>query len=85
MPHKTGLTPEQSRITQTSLQTIARVIGPSIAPHSFILLTFAPADRAAPDGSRVNYVGNLDRAEAIAAMKEIIARWEGQALQGGRA
>ncbi|MCQ8781698.1 hypothetical protein [Mangrovibrevibacter kandeliae] len=68
--------------TNQRLQGLARVIGPGVAPSRFILLTFDPKG---PAGSQTNYVSNIDRQDAIAAMKEIIARWEGQSQQKGSA
>ena len=32
-----------------------------------------------PNANNVNYVGNGDRKDVRAAMKEVIARWDGQA------
>lgn len=41
-----------------------------------IVLLVAPV--GAPKGARVNYVSNCDRAEMIAMMKEVVARFEGR-------
>lgn len=37
------------------------------------------------DEGQVNYVSNADRADMIASMKSLLARWEGQPRQEGRA
>jgi hypothetical protein len=71
--------------TNRQLQGLARVIDASIAPTRFVLLTIAPHSSGAADGSRVNYVSNCDRADIVVALKEIIARFEGQAQVRGTA
>lgn len=38
-----------------------------------------------PNGTNVNYVGNCQRAEMLVALKELVARWEGQPRVKGRA
>lgn len=48
----------------------------------FVLLTF-PFD--GPDNARTNYISNADRKDIVVAMKEIVARFEGQAHVTGRA
>ena len=48
----------------------------------FVVLTFPFGD--AP-GRRVNYVSNAERADIVTSLKEIVARFEGQPLQGGTA
>jgi len=50
--------------------------------NGFVLLVF-PLDR--PEGQRTNYVSNGQRQDIIVALKEIIARFEGQPQQSGRA
>lgn len=70
--------------TSALLQALAKVIDKNIKPHGFVLLTVAPAGTAEA-GSRVNYVSSCDRADMIAAMKEIVARLEGQPRVRGRA
>lgn len=47
----------------------------------FVLLTF-PFD--GPAGQRTNYIANCDRADVVVALKEIVARFEGQPQQSGR-
>jgi hypothetical protein len=49
--------------------------------HGFVLLVF-PFDGGA-DGTMVNYVANCDRKDMIVAMKEMVARFEGQAQTEG--
>lgn len=51
-------------------------------PVGFVLLVF-PHDGEL--GARTNYVSNSNRADIIVAMKEVIARFEGQAEVTGRA
>lgn len=50
-------------------------------PNGFVLLVFS---EDAALGSRTNYVSNCPRADVIAALKEVLARFEGQPLQSGR-
>lgn len=50
--------------------------------NGFVLLVF-PFD--GPEGQRTNYVSNGQRQDIIVALKEIIARFEGQPQQSGRA
>ena len=84
-PHPTGLSAAESAETRAMLEAIADAIAPVIAPHGFLLVTFAPASRASPHGGRTNFISNITRQDSIAAMKELIARWEGQSLKGGHA
>lgn len=51
-------------------------------PNGFVLLVF-PTDDTGEQG--VNYVSNCDRKDMIAALKSVVARFEGQSMQGGRA
>ncbi len=51
-------------------------------PNGFVLLVFA---NDGEEGSRTNYVSNCGRGDMIAALKEVVARFEGQPLQSGRA
>ena len=48
----------------------------------FALLVF-PLNE--PLGGRVNYISNADRASMVVALKELLARWEGQPEVRGRA
>jgi len=50
--------------------------------NGFVVLLF-PLDQA--EGSRTNYVSNCDRKDIVAALKEVVARFEGQPHQSGRA
>lgn len=50
--------------------------------NGFVLLVF-PFD--GPEGQRVNYVSNGQRKDIVVALKEIIARFEGQPHQSGTA
>ncbi len=50
--------------------------------NGFVLLVF-PFD--GPEGQRTNYVSNGQRQDIIVALKEIVARFEGQPHQSGRA
>lgn len=68
--------------TTRLLQGLAKVINASVKPHGFVLLTIASDG---PAGSRVNYVSNSDRQDIVVALKEILARFEGQPQQSGRA
>jgi len=50
--------------------------------NGFVLLVF-PFE--GPEGQRTNYVSNGKREDIIVALKEIVARFEGQPHQSGRA
>lgn len=50
--------------------------------NGFVLLVF-PFD--GPEGQRTNYVSNGQRQDIIVALKEIVARFEGQPHHSGRA
>lgn len=50
--------------------------------NGFVLLVF-PFN--GPEGQRTNYISNAERKDMIVALKEIVARFEGQSLQQGRA
>lgn len=50
--------------------------------NGFVLLVF-PFD--GPEGQRTNYVSNGQRQDVVVALKEVIARFEGQSHQSGRA
>jgi len=38
-----------------------------------------------PEGARTNYISNADRRDIVVALKEIVARFEGQPELKGRA
>ena len=50
--------------------------------NGFVLLVF-PFD--GPEGQRTNYISNGKREDILVALKEIVARFEGQAHHSGRA
>jgi len=50
--------------------------------NGFVLLVF-PFD--GPEGQRTNYASNGQRQDIIVALKEIVARFEGQPHRSGRA
>jgi hypothetical protein len=50
--------------------------------NGFVLLVF-PFD--GPEDQRCNYVSNAERADIVVLLKELVARFEGQTLQSGRA
>jgi len=49
----------------------------------FVLLTFDM--KKGPSGGMVNYVSNCQRASVVAALKELLARWEGRFVEAGQA
>ena len=73
--------------TTNVMQSIARVVNRALnpdgdAPNGFVILVFP---KEGPDGQRTNYVSNCDREEILVALKEVVARFEGQPYQTGRA
>ncbi|NTG49007.1 hypothetical protein G6M04_16645 [Agrobacterium rhizogenes] len=50
--------------------------------NGFVLLVFP---FGGPEGQRTNYVSNGNREDILVALKEIVARFEGQPHQSGRA
>lgn len=38
-----------------------------------------------PDGARTNYISNAERKDVLVMLKEVVARFEGQPEQTGRA
>jgi hypothetical protein len=74
--------------TAAFLQTVAggldAIFNGDVRPkkHGFVLLVF-PFD--GPPNARSNYVSNCDRKDIVVALKEIVARFEGQPEQVGRA
>jgi hypothetical protein len=50
--------------------------------NGFVLLVFP---FGGPEGARTNYVSNANRKDIIVALKEIVARFEGQAEAKGKA
>jgi len=74
--------------TTNVMQSIASVLDEALngkhrpKPNGFVVLVFP---KEGPEGARTNYVSNCDRKDIIAAMKEVVARFEGQEYQTGRA
>lgn len=74
--------------TKHLMQALARgideILNGNVTPkkNGFVVLVF-PFDQA--EGSRTNYVSNCDRRDIIAALKEVVARFEGSPHQSGRA
>lgn len=50
--------------------------------NGFVLLVFP---FGGPEGARTNYISNADRKDMLVALKEIVARFEGQADVRGSA
>ncbi len=50
--------------------------------NGFVLLVFP---FGGPEGARTNYVSNGKREDIVVALKEIVARFEGQAFVEGKA
>ena len=48
--------------------------------YGIVLLIMDPGSE---EGRRTNYVSNCDRADMLAALKEITARFEGRVQEGG--
>ena len=74
--------------TTEMLQAMAKVLDETLngdkrpRKNGFVLLVF-PFD--GPEGARTNYVSNANRDDIIVALKEIVARFEGQAEVKGTA
>lgn len=72
--------------TKMLMQDAARLVDALINPpagkreNGFVLLVF-PFDK--PEGDRTNYVSNTERSEIVAALKEIVARFEGRVVDHG--
>jgi hypothetical protein len=68
------------------MQVIARHVDNAIngsgepKRNGFVLLTFPFGDKIT-----ANYVSNAKRADMVAALKEVLARWEGQPESEGHA
>jgi hypothetical protein len=90
--------PNQSKIDQDHTsdvhQQLARALDKILngdtkpPPVGFVLLTFpflTAEDVAEGMSMLVNYVSNADRDDIVAALKELVARFDGQAFQSGRA
>lgn len=46
----------------------------------FVLLVF-PFEKAVTPDSHMNYISNAERSDMIAAMKELLANWEGRKMK----
>lgn len=74
--------------TQHLMQSLAKgideILNGNVMPkkNGFVVLVF-PFDQV--EDARTNYVSNCDRRDIIAALKEVVARFEGQPYQTGRA
>ena len=74
--------------TKTVMQSMAQAIDDILnergkpKKNGFVLLVF-PLDM--PEGNRTNYISNSQRGDVVAALKEVVARFEGQAEQKGNA
>lgn len=74
--------------TKAMMQAIAQGLDDTLngaelpKKNGFVVLLF-PFDQV--EGARTNYVSNCDRKDIIAALKEVVARFEGQPHQSGRA
>jgi len=75
---------ETEDVMQMFAGTLDQVLNGKARPkkNGFVVLVF-PFD--GPEGTRTNYVSNCERKDIIVAMKEVIARFEGQPYQTGRA
>lgn len=66
--------------TEKKMQSMAKALdaalnGAGPRKNGFVLLVM-PLD--VPQGARTNYVSNCDRKDIIVALKEVVARFEGQ-------
>ncbi|TCM56190.1 hypothetical protein C8J36_103562 [Rhizobium sp. PP-F2F-G48] len=77
---------ETKQLMQSIAKTLDAILNGTepmaVKSTGFVLLLF-PLDQ--PEGARTNYVSNCDQADIIVALKEIVARFEGQPHQSGRA
>lgn len=69
---------------QAIAQVLDGVLNKDITDNQigFVLLTF---QKDGETGSRTNYVSNCQREDILAALKEVVGRFEGQPHQEGRA
>lgn len=75
---------DTTRLMQTIASALDDALNGKARPKKtgFVVLVF-PFD--GPEGQRTNYVSNSKREDIVAALKEIVARFEGQPQQSGRA
>lgn len=60
------------------MNTLARVLGQLLKPYGFALLVFPFGD---DPKDRMNYISNARREDMIVALKELLARFEGQDIE----
>ncbi len=76
------------RDTEEVLQIIASALDQGLnekgkpKKNGFVVLIF-PFDQ--PEGARTNYISNCAREDIVVALKEVVARFEGQPKQKGKA
>jgi hypothetical protein len=61
--------------TKALMQRIIAALDQGLPGHGITVLIFP---RSGPEGARVNYVSNCDRADMLMALKEVVARFEGR-------
>lgn len=73
---------ETQELMRALARTLDGLLNDAQKTTGFVLLTF-PFD--GPAGQRTNYIANCNRDDVVVALKEIVARFEGQPNQSGRA
>lgn len=75
---------DTNELMRAMAESLDEVLNGATGPkkNGFVLLVF-PFN--GPDGQRTNYISNGKREDIIVALKEIVARFEGQPRQSGRA
>lgn len=70
---------ETSEFMQALAGGLEQILNPTASKDGktvgFVLLVFP---FSAPEGARTNYISNADRKDVLVALKEIVARFEGQ-------
>ena len=66
--------------TAEMMQATMKALTEIYPRYGVVLLIMDPGSE---EGRRTNYVSNCDRADMLAALKEIIARFEGRVQEGG--
>lgn len=73
---------DQNEFMRSVAAGLDEVLNPGLKGNDrkigFALLTFEFG--AKPSHGRVNYIGNGDRSDMRAALNELLARWDGQAI-----
>lgn len=64
----------------SSLDSVFNGKGPKKVGFVVLVMPFG-----GPDGARTNYISNASRADVLVMLKEVVARFEGQPEQSGRA